>query len=51
MGAYRNEADFKRLELPGMLELYLGGGIVGSEDGSISIFAGSTLGGGRSSTT
>src|SRR5207302_7965405 len=46
MGDYRNEADFKQLELPGMLELYLGGGLIGSEDGSIAIFAGSTLGGG-----
>ncbi len=46
MGQYRNESDFKQLELPGMLELYLGGGLTGSEDGSISIFAGSTLGGG-----
>lgn len=46
MGGYRNEADFKQLELPGLLELYLGGGLLASEDGSISIFAGSTLGGG-----
>ncbi len=46
MGAYRNEQDFKQLELPGMFELYLGGGMVSSEDGSIAVFAGSTLGGG-----
>jgi choline dehydrogenase-like flavoprotein len=46
MGQYRNEADFKQLELPGSLELYLGGGLMSSEDGSISILAGSTLGGG-----
>jgi choline dehydrogenase-like flavoprotein len=46
MGQYRNESDFTQLELPGMLGLYLGGGLTGSEDGSISIFAGSTLGGG-----
>jgi choline dehydrogenase-like flavoprotein len=46
MGQYRNESDFKQLELPGLLELYLGGGLTASEDGSISIFAGSTLGGG-----
>ena len=46
MGGYRNEADFKQLELLGLFELYLGGGLLGSEDGSISIFAGSTLGGG-----
>ncbi|HEX7610218.1 MAG TPA: FAD-dependent oxidoreductase [Solirubrobacteraceae bacterium] len=46
MGGYRNEADFRQLELPGMLELYLGGGLSTSEDGSIAILAGSTLGGG-----
>jgi len=46
MGQYRNESDFKQLELPGFLELYLGGGLTGSEDGSMSILAGSTLGGG-----
>jgi choline dehydrogenase-like flavoprotein len=46
MGQYRNESDFKQLELPGMFELYLGGGICTSEDGSIAILAGSTLGGG-----
>ena len=31
MGAYRNEADFKQLELPGYLELYYGGGLAASE--------------------
>ncbi len=46
MGQYRNESDFKQLELPGMFELYLGGGLMSSEDGSIAMFAGSTLGGG-----
>jgi choline dehydrogenase-like flavoprotein len=46
MGQYRNEADFKQLELPGMFELYHGGGLTTSEDGSIGILAGSTLGGG-----
>ncbi len=46
MGAYRNESDFKQLELPGMFELYLGGGLAASEDGSMAILAGSTLGGG-----
>jgi choline dehydrogenase-like flavoprotein len=45
-GQYRNESDFNQLELPGMLELYLGGGLAASEDGSIAILAGSTLGGG-----
>jgi choline dehydrogenase-like flavoprotein len=46
MGGYRNESDFKQLELPGMFELYLGGGLAASEDGSIALLAGSTLGGG-----
>ncbi|HLM87060.1 MAG TPA: FAD-dependent oxidoreductase [Solirubrobacteraceae bacterium] len=46
MGGYRNESDFKQLELPGYLELYLGGGLATSEDGSIALLAGSTLGGG-----
>jgi choline dehydrogenase-like flavoprotein len=46
MGGYRNESDFHQLELPGMFELYLGGGLTASEDGSIAILAGSTLGGG-----
>jgi choline dehydrogenase-like flavoprotein len=46
MGGYRNESDFKQLELPGLFELYLGGGLASSEDGSIALFAGSTLGGG-----
>jgi choline dehydrogenase-like flavoprotein len=46
MGGYRNESDFKQLELPGMFELYLGGGLASSEDGSIAVLAGSTLGGG-----
>jgi choline dehydrogenase-like flavoprotein len=45
-GAYRNEQDFKQLELPGSLELYLAGGLLASEDGSISVLAGATLGGG-----
>jgi choline dehydrogenase-like flavoprotein len=46
MGSYRNEADFHQLELQGMFDLYLGGGLAGSEDGSIAVLAGSTLGGG-----
>jgi choline dehydrogenase-like flavoprotein len=46
MGQYNNEADFKQLELPGYLELYYGGGLAASEDGSIAILAGQTLGGG-----
>ncbi len=46
MGGYRNEQDFKQLELAGYLELYYGAGLAASENGSISILAGSTLGGG-----
>ena len=46
MGSYRNESDFHQLELAGMFELYLGGGLAASEDGSIAVLAGSTLGGG-----
>jgi choline dehydrogenase-like flavoprotein len=46
MGGYRNEQDFKQLELPGYLELYYGAGLAASEDGSIGILAGQTLGGG-----
>jgi choline dehydrogenase-like flavoprotein len=45
-GPYQNESDFKQLELVGSLELYLGGGLITSEDGSIAIYAGSCLGGG-----
>jgi len=46
MGAYRNEQDFKQLELPGYLELYYQAGLAASENGSIGILAGQTLGGG-----
>lgn len=45
-GGYRNEQDFKQLELPGYLELYYGGGLASSESGSIAVLAGQTLGGG-----
>ena len=45
-GDYRNESDFRQLELDGARDLYLGGGIVWSETGSLGILAGSTLGGG-----
>ena len=45
-GQYRNEADFDQLELPGYQNLYYGGGLAASEDGSISILAGQALGGG-----
>jgi choline dehydrogenase-like flavoprotein len=46
MGGYRNESDFSNLEIPGCFELYYGGGLSTSDSGSISILAGSTLGGG-----
>ena len=46
MGGYRNEQDFKQLELPGYQELYYGGGLAASENGSIGLLAGQTLGGG-----
>ncbi len=46
MGQYRNEADFNQLELPGYQELYYGGGLAATEDGSLAILAGQTLGGG-----
>ena len=46
MGGYRNESDFSNHEIPGYFELYYGGGLAGSETGSLSILAGSTLGGG-----
>ena len=45
-GAYRNEADFRQLELLGAQELYLNGGVIWSESGSLGLLAGSTLGGG-----
>lgn len=45
-GQYRNEQDFNQLEIQGYQELYYGGGLATSEDGSISILAGATLGGG-----
>ena len=43
---YRNEADFRQLEMVGAHELYLQGGLFWSEGGSIGLLAGSTLGGG-----
>jgi choline dehydrogenase-like flavoprotein len=46
MGPYRNESDFNQLELPALLEMHLGGGMLASEDGSVDLFAGSVLGGG-----
>jgi choline dehydrogenase-like flavoprotein len=44
--SYRNEADFRQLELVGANELYLHGGLFWSDGGSIGLLAGSTLGGG-----
>ncbi|HEY8581800.1 MAG TPA: FAD-dependent oxidoreductase [Capillimicrobium sp.] len=44
-GPYRNEADFRQLEAEGA-EMYLGGGLRWSEDGSMGLLAGSALGGG-----
>jgi choline dehydrogenase-like flavoprotein len=44
-GPYRNEADFRQLEAEGA-EMYLGGGIMWSQDGAMGLLAGSTLGGG-----
>ncbi len=44
--AYRNEADFRQLELAGAQELFLRGGLFFSDTGSIGILAGATLGGG-----
>jgi glycine/D-amino acid oxidase-like deaminating enzyme len=44
-GAYRNEADFRQLELASS-ELYLRGGLFFNEEGTLGLLAGSTLGGG-----
>jgi choline dehydrogenase-like flavoprotein len=44
--AYRNEADFKQLELVGAQELFLRGGLFFSDTGSMGLLAGATLGGG-----
>jgi choline dehydrogenase-like flavoprotein len=46
MGGYRNESDFNQLEIQGYQELFYGAGLAASEDGSIAILAGQTLGGG-----
>lgn len=43
---YRNEADFKQLELVGAQELFLRGGLFYSDTGSMGLLAGATLGGG-----
>jgi choline dehydrogenase-like flavoprotein len=44
--AYRNEADFKQLELVGAQEMFLRGGLFFSETGAMGLLAGATLGGG-----
>jgi choline dehydrogenase-like flavoprotein len=44
--SYKNEADFRQLELVGASELYLRGGLFWSEQGTIGLLAGATLGGG-----
>ncbi len=46
MGGYFNEADFNQLELWAYENLYRGGGITATEDGSVALMAGSNLGGG-----
>ncbi len=46
MGGYFNEADFNQLELWAYENLYRGGGITTTDDGSIALMAGSNLGGG-----
>jgi choline dehydrogenase-like flavoprotein len=43
---YRNEADFRQLELVGAQELFLRGGLFFSDTGSVGLLAGATLGGG-----
>jgi choline dehydrogenase-like flavoprotein len=46
LGGYFNEADFNQLELWAYENLYLGGGLVATDNGSVSLMAGSNLGGG-----
>jgi choline dehydrogenase-like flavoprotein len=46
MGGYYNEADFNQLELWAYENLYRGGGITQTDDGSVVLMAGSNLGGG-----
>jgi choline dehydrogenase-like flavoprotein len=45
-GDYHSEKDFDGAELSGFSRLYLNGGGMASNDGSIGLLAGSTLGGG-----
>jgi choline dehydrogenase-like flavoprotein len=46
MGGYFNEADFNQLELWAHQNLYLGGGLLATDTGSVALMAGSNLGGG-----
>ena len=46
MGGYYNEADFNQLEMWAYENLFRGGGITQTDDGSIVLMAGSNLGGG-----
>ena len=46
MGGYYNESDFNQLELWAYENLFLGGGLMATEDGSLALMAGSNLGGG-----
>ena len=45
-GGYFNEADFNQLELWAMQNLYRAGGPTATEDGSMVLLAGASLGGG-----
>jgi len=45
-GGYFNESDFNQLELWAYENLYRGGGITATEDGSVALMAGANLGGG-----
>ena len=45
-GGYYNEADFNQYELWAYENLYRGGGLAGTVDGSVSLMTGANLGGG-----
>ncbi|MEA2683442.1 MAG: hypothetical protein QOK05_1770 [Chloroflexota bacterium] len=45
-GGYYNEADFDQYELTAYQNLYRGGGLAGTVDGSLTLMTGSNLGGG-----
>lgn len=45
-GEHHDESDFRQLELDGLQKMYLDGGLIWSEDGTLGMMAGSTLGGG-----